>query len=237
MQFRPYPILSIFTIAILAVLIALGNWQFSRYEFKSALENAPPPAFEELKMAKVAVREFQQYHLSGQPIDKYIGVETSQDGKYGKRIFTILNCEIGKVFYEIGFIADFTPAHDKIIRNQLSKPIKADVVARAQIRPNKYIPDNKPNENRIFWPEISAMEQVLGQSADFKDFYFTPILQDPLQTGKPSRNPFADPKGASYVEPARHLGYAITWWGLAIGLVGVYIALHAKNGRLNLNSK
>lgn len=234
MRFRPFPILSIFTIVSLAILIGLGNWQYGRYEFKQKLESAPPAAFQDIKIAKVAVRDFQKYKLTGQPIGKYVGIETSQDGKYGKRVFTIIDSEIGRVFYEIGFIADFKPEHHGIILTQLSKPIAADVVARAQLRPNKYIPDNIPERKRLFWPEIKAMEQVLGETADFNDFYFTPISPDPLHTGKPSRNPFADPKGASYVEPARHLGYALTWWGLAFGLFGVYIALHVKSDRLKL---
>ena len=234
MRFRPFPILSFFSIAILVILLVLGNWQFGRFEFKTKLEAAPPLAFQNIKMAKVDVREFHKYKLSGNSIGKYIGIETSQDGKYGKRIFTIINSEIGKVFYELGFVADFKPEHDAIIIAQLSKPIMADVVARSQVKPNRYIADNRPTQKRLFWAEISAMEEVMGEKSDFSDFYFTPIAQDPLRTGKPVRNPFADPKGASYVEPARHLGYALTWWGLAIGLIGVYIALHIKSGRLIL---
>jgi len=32
--------------------------------------------------------------------------------------------------------------------------------------------------------------------------------------------------------PAKHLGYAVTWFGLALALIGVYLALHIARGRL-----
>ena len=35
--------------------------------------------------------------------------------------------------------------------------------------------------------------------------------------------------------PARHLGYALTWFGLALGMIGVYIALHIARGRLRFS--
>jgi surfeit locus 1 family protein len=32
--------------------------------------------------------------------------------------------------------------------------------------------------------------------------------------------------------PNNHLSYAMTWFGLAIGLLGVYLAYHVSRGRL-----
>lgn len=47
-------------------------------------------------------------------------------------------------------------------------------------------------------------------------------------------NPFAAQRSFA---PERHLGYALTWWGLAGGLVLVYLALHHKAGRLRLGGR
>lgn len=236
MRFRPYPILTIFSIAILVILITLGNWQFGRFEFKRATQNQPPPTVYDISHAKTGIKEFDQFNLKGMPIGDILPIETSQDGKYGNRIFILLNSDIGKVFLELGFIADMRAEHTAQLKTYLQKPIELVVVARKPIKPNRYVSDNRINQKRLFWPEISAMEKIGGNTADLKDFYFTPLVQDPLRTGKPSRNPFADPKGANFIEPERHLGYAITWWGLAIGLIGVYIALHVKNGRFEPKS-
>jgi surfeit locus 1 family protein len=49
-------------------------------------------------------------------------------------------------------------------------------------------------------------------------------------------NPGGWPKGGVTVVdlPNNHLQYAITWFGLALGLLGVYLAYHASRGRLGL---
>jgi surfeit locus 1 family protein len=47
-------------------------------------------------------------------------------------------------------------------------------------------------------------------------------------------NPGGWPKGGQTVIdlPNNHLSYAVTWFGLAAGLVGVYLAFHVSKGRL-----
>ena len=47
-------------------------------------------------------------------------------------------------------------------------------------------------------------------------------------------NPGGWPKGGQTVVTFRnnHLSYAITWFGLAAGLIGVYLAYHISKGRL-----
>ena len=40
--------------------------------------------------------------------------------------------------------------------------------------------------------------------------------------------------GADAMPPARHLGYALTWYGLAIVLLAIYFAYHMSVGRLAL---
>jgi surfeit locus 1 family protein len=45
-------------------------------------------------------------------------------------------------------------------------------------------------------------------------------------------NPYAFAKPLDPLPPERHFGYALTWWGMAIGLLGVYLALHHSKGRL-----
>ena len=37
--------------------------------------------------------------------------------------------------------------------------------------------------------------------------------------------------------PQRHFGYAITWWGLAMALIGVYPAFHHQKGRLRFRNE
>jgi surfeit locus 1 family protein len=52
------------------------------------------------------------------------------------------------------------------------------------------------------------------------------------EDGRPIPNPFSRESTADPLPPQRHLGYAVTWWGLALVLVGVYLAYHISVGRL-----
>jgi len=45
-------------------------------------------------------------------------------------------------------------------------------------------------------------------------------------------NPQADSALADPLPPARHLGYALTWWGMALALLIMYFVYHAGVGRL-----
>ena len=42
MRFRPYPILTLFTLVSLVILVMLGNWQYGRFSAKMALDETEP---------------------------------------------------------------------------------------------------------------------------------------------------------------------------------------------------
>jgi surfeit locus 1 family protein len=50
-------------------------------------------------------------------------------------------------------------------------------------------------------------------------------------------NPYARLRLDDELPPQRHFGYAITWWGLAMALVGVYLAFHHQKGRLRFRNE
>ena len=54
-----------------------------------------------------------------------------------------------------------------------------------------------------------------------------------LAMGLLANYPFALAPGADVLPPARHLGYAITWYGLALVLIVIYFAYHVSVGRLS----
>jgi surfeit locus 1 family protein len=74
----------------------------------------------------------------------------------------------------------------------------------------------------------------MGRNAGFEevaDFYIASryIGAD----GRAVANPFALAPGAEALPPERHLGYALTWYGLAVVLAVIYFAYHASVGRLS----
>ena len=79
-------------------------------------------------------------------------------------------------------------------------------------------------------PPVSFIDAVLAGLANAETYYVAlPYIG---ATGAAEPNPFAQPGGSDVLPPERHLGYALTWWGLAGALVGVYLAFHARQGRL-----
>jgi surfeit locus 1 family protein len=50
-------------------------------------------------------------------------------------------------------------------------------------------------------------------------------------------NPYARLRLDDELPPQRHFGYAITWWGLAMALIGVYLAFHHQKGRLRFRNE
>lgn len=240
MRFRPLPILTLLTIPLVLILLALGNWQWQRYGFKKNLENSAPPANVSLETLISAPKEFQKIKIIADVGTKTIDVKTAYGGKYGRRIFTTAKTNLGTFILEHGFISDDEFAQIGAADKQNPLPhgkIEIDAVLRKSQKPNKYVAQNLPQTHQYFWPETKAIASELGIVSVLPEHYLTPKMMFPIGENANVPNPFADPKGATYVEPARHLGYALTWWGLAIGLIGVYIAMHIRAERLSLKPK
>lgn len=79
---------------------------------------------------------------------------------------------------------------------------------------NAFLPKSTPTARRLFTLDAEFAPAAI-------------LLAAPYAGGA---NPFTalrDP-----LPPSRHLGYALTWWGLALGLIGVYAVYHHKCARL-----
>ena len=85
---------------------------------------------------------------------------------------------------------------------------------RGRPETNPFTPDNQPDENVWYWVQLDAMAARAG----------VPPLPFYVEAG-PAANPGGLPIGGRpVVELANnHLQYAITWYGLAAGLLAVYV--------------
>ncbi len=233
MYFRPLPILSIFTALTLWLLLSLGNWQWQRYNFKLTSENSAPVKEISLESALLKPENYTRVYIDGTYGKKYIAINIAENGKYGKRIFTNLVQNNKNYCAEIGFYYNTSFKESGL---KLGEKIKANGVIKLAKKPNEFFPDNNLATKTYYYPDCEIIAKDLG--VDFEqNFYFTPNTIDPDMNGKSIQNPYADVKGISYIEPARHLGYALTWWGLSISLVLFYLALHFKQNRLGISKK
>jgi surfeit locus 1 family protein len=81
---------------------------------------------------------------------------------------------------------------------------------------------NAPERNEWSWFEAAAMATALGQPGLDTRFIIVPL------EGMPDyviRTP-----------PETHIGYAVTWFGMAIAFAVIYGLMHARAGRLRFGS-
>jgi len=222
MYFRPYPLLTLFAVPVLAALVALGVWQSQRAGWKAdqvaALERqlaAPPLPVEQACAAGLADGQIIVPVAGQGPEIRLFGHRASGDPGW-KRFQAVVLCgrpvlvQTGFDALEIGGpggklpIPPPPPADRFIVQPWPEKPMMAGA--------------NAPTQNEWYWFDAPAMATALNQPE-----LDTAHIVVPLD-GKPDflvRTP-----------PATHIGYAVTWFGMAIAFAVIYGLFHMRAGRL-----
>lgn len=256
MQLRPRGkgiiVLSIATLAALAVLIALGNWQWQRKAWKQELiatietrasaDPLPPERWSALdcrSMHEVGLAdscEFTTVRLAGRfdhSGERHIFTTAPQGSSHrgpGYWVFTPFDLDgaDARLYVNRGFV----PEASKSPQTRREGQIAGDVEIVGQIRSAEqrgaFTGDSNPEANVWFLRDprelLPASGGAGGELAQWQgpgpsglDFYIDQIAPAP-PGGLPAPRP-------SRIElPNRHLEYALTWWGLAVTLIGVYAA-------------
>ena len=234
-MFRPMPILTVFAVLGLALLVTLGVWQVQRADWKraeiAAYEARAGAAPVDLEAAFCAGMAAQGQRVEDPAIARspsYVRVYgRSPDGAPGWRIFApvkLPGCAPARhILAEVAFRTldageDYevsgAPAPDGPFR--LSRPPRA----------NAFTPPAKPDTARFYAYEAEAMAEALPETV-------VDLITDWwLVSGETGL-----PEALAATPPARHIGYAITWFGLALTLIAVYLAFHVKSGRLAIHAR
>lgn len=230
---RPgFPIgLTFFTLIAFALLIGLGVWQIKRLHWKerllaqiAAVQSTPvKPLADVLAAAKApADLDFRRVradcpNTETGPFLRLFSVK--EGGVAGYRIIT--DCTLssgpyGSILVDRGFIAQEDA--DKLqpgVGRPLILPIEG-VLRRGDPR-NFVTPPNQPGQNLWYWRDIPAMAQALGAQNPAPTFLMLESPAPPQPAPTPAPVPTAIPNN--------HLQYAMTWFGLAAALAGVYLAM------------
>lgn len=220
-RFRPLWLMTILTVASLALLIALGRWQWDRYQTKLAAASEP-----------VAEMTIAQYTPIETGIQFVYGVRPDTHDS-GWRVFVPVQYGDTTVFVDSDWIDGTEVPNPAEVRVSPALRVGAPING-ASIRPEPPAPltmPARPLQRLWFAIDLAAMGRNAGLD-NVADFYIagTYVGED----GRATRNPFALAPGADVLPPARHLGYALTWYGLALVLLGIYFAYHISVGRLGL---
>jgi surfeit locus 1 family protein len=220
-RFRPLPLMTVFTLAALVALVMLGRWQWDKYITKSRAAHEP-----------VAQMTISNYQVLAEGV-QFVNAIRPDTHEEGWRVFVPVQYGATTVFVDSDFIAQVTPPKASEVRPVASLRAGASITG-ASIRPEHPGPFAQaplPLQRLWFYVDLAAMGRN-GGLTNVTDYYITSSYVGP--DGRANANPFALAHGADVLPPARHLGYALTWYGLALVLLVIYFAYHANAGRLSL---
>lgn len=233
LHFRPMPLFSIMSLVLLALLIWLGVWQIHRLHWKLGL------------IAQV------NRNLTLPPISLDAALKLGKDAEY-RHVALIGHFDHAKEGYAYG-IANGVPVY-----HVLTPFITVD--GRTMLVDRGIVPEELRDPAKRRAGNIEGTERVVGvwrkpdppgsftpDSNTAKRIWFTRNVDwvakvDHLHFAAPALleadatpNPGGWPKGGQTIVTFRneHLQYAITWFGLALVLVGGYIVFHVQTGRLS----
>lgn len=217
-------------VAALGVLLCLGTWQVKRLQWKEALLStiqarlqAEPATLDQIVALKAAGQdiEYRPVRLTGSfrhQNEQFFFA--TLNGRTGYFVYTPFALEEGGlVFVNRGFVD--VDARDPASRpeGQVRGPLTIVGLARDRLsgKPSWAVPDNDPAANIFYWKDLDAMAANAGIEPSVAG------LRDVFVDADASANPGGQPVGAvTRIDlPNNHLQYAITWYGLALALLGV----------------
>jgi surfeit locus 1 family protein len=230
---RLYTLFAASTIGVL-LLIALGVWQLERLEWKRALLAdlsraiaSDTPALDlaeaEAAAARDPTRDFLRVTLRGtfaHPLERYLF--STRGGEPVWQVITPLKTSGSRlVLIDRGFVPDALKDPRKRPESLVPGTVEITGLLRQHQKQGAFTPDNRPDQNIWYWPDAPALFASLGgAAAHVQEPFLVQALPSPGQPALPRPIP-PDPAAI----PNNHLGYAFTWFGLAVVLVVMTVLL------------
>jgi surfeit locus 1 family protein len=221
MAFRPglWPTL---TVALcIPVLVTLGTWQLDRLAWKTALidelrtrQNEAPlslPPTANLDPSWTHRRVAVRAALQDTPALRF-GV-VARGNEAGHLVLQVARLPDGRhLVINRGWRSD--RASEPLATPTGFVPVQGVVRWIADSAPGMFTPANDPAGNRWYWYDLEALETTFGQN----------VLPVVLEVTEGPGGPGAPlPQPVVIDLPNNHLGYALTWFGLALSLGVIYL--------------
>ena len=237
LTFRPYPGLTVACALLFAILCGLGTWQLERLQWKLALiatvnghMAAAPVSLEQIQAMKADDAQYRRVTLKGR-------------FDHAKEAYVFTTDASGAAVYHV--LTPFTAEDGKVLmvdRGEVPKE-KLDPASRASGNPTGEVQVTgvwrAPDAPGAFTPPPDIAHRI-WYARDLASI----ASADRLRLSAPvvveadaTPNPGGWPKGGQTVVSFRnqHLSYAVTWFGLAIVLLGVWFSYHISKGRIGWN--
>ncbi|HET7085029.1 MAG TPA: SURF1 family protein [Rhizomicrobium sp.] len=237
MIFRPYPGLTIACALLFAILCALGAWQLQRLQWKLALiatvnshMTAAPVSLDRMAAMKPDDAQYRRVILRGQfdhAKEAYV-FTTDASGGAVFHVLTPLKTSSGEILMvDRGEVPKEMLDPATRAAGNVTGAVEITGVWRAPDAPGLFTP--APDAAHRIW---YARDLASIAAADRLKLSAPVVIE-----ADAAPNPGGWPKGGQTVVSFRnqHLSYAVTWFGLAIVLLGVWFSYHISKGRLAWN--
>ncbi|MEP1142781.1 MAG: SURF1 family cytochrome oxidase biogenesis protein [Henriciella sp.] len=228
MTFRPMPILTLCSVISLIILVLLGNWQHARYS-----EKMDRPSTE--AQVELSERVLVSIDLSNPGNVQQVYGFADSEPLWRRYVPGILRGTDEAVLVMVDATGGAEPIQMAI--SELPETVTFDgIVANKTPSNSSFAARDNPEADTWYSLNPDKLAERLGMQGTPR--VAEPVIMtvrngDDLTQSRQTLNPYAFAKPVDPLPPERHFGYALTWWGMALGLLGVYVALHRSRGRLN----
>lgn len=226
MTFRPYPVMTVFALISLGILIWLGNWQYGRFLQKMEIDRQTPD-WTLLDGEIVPDSEVLSYY--------YV------EGQSGWMRVVAVDTGDAVVYTPIEIVQQIDPPAVCKGEHCPAGRLSARGIYKPAFKRNAFTAADD-TDNRVFYvldpAEFAALLPEEPSSRVKPDVFEPEVIRFVSESGPYLiDNPYARLRLDDELPPQRHFGYAITWWGLAMALIGVYLAFHHQKGRLRFRNE
>ena len=233
MYFRAMLLPTLFTVPALITLLALGSWQLQRLSWKTDLiaeletaATAPPIRLEEVGPPQQ--NRFRRVQLVGRfdhGAEIFLTGRT-YEGNAGFHVVTpFIDTSGMQILVNRGWVSEEYRPQEKRVFSLTPGETELQAIIRLPQKRGYFVPENDPQKGFWFTLIPAEIATFLGREAVQTGYY-----ADAVRVGEVITLPIAARVRIDL--PNAHLNYALTWFGLALSLLGVYIAFHHAQGRL-----
>lgn len=234
-RFRRFELIpTLITLVGVGMMFALGVWQLQRLEWKQNIISQVEEGMQEAPITHLftdkdmqTAMEFRRVKLAG--MFSYNEAHITPRyfrGKLGYGVLTPFLFGSAGNFSESTYILvdrGWIPAEEKSKFEALAKQAAAhegvviEGILRRPLGKGWFTPNNDPEKNLWFWMDMPALEKALGAKLQ-------PMIVQ--MVGEQKRDVYPIPSDGKIKLRNDHLGYAITWFLIAIAGVAIFLVYH-----------
>lgn len=226
-SFKPRLWPTLMTIPLLVCMLLLGNWQVERLDWKLDLiekikqRATSAPISIPTNVDNLDDLEYLHVTVNGTFDHDYemTMYSVGPNGEPGYDLYTPFTLNSGvSIIVNRGWVPES-------IKNQSNRPDTLDLgnmtvegLLRKPWKKLWYGPENDPDNNMWFYGDVDSMAEYNALDRNFPMFLYADKID--------SDNSFPVAGRTEFNIVNNHLDYALTWYGLAIVLIGIYLIAH-----------